>query len=442
MDRNVDCLGPSHDLNKNVTCVPGQKRRPTSGLHTRPGANPPTDHSLASVLAVGVGLTTKPQSTGLCEGRSLAVAPLASLGRAGLRWLTRMLAVAITLASSPAWAHKPSDAHLQIAVTDDRFTGSLAVAARDLDGALDVDFDGNGDITWNEVTTAAPRIAAYETERLSITADGSPCTYALGPGSLVDFSDGAYWTVSITGTCPAAPDTLTVRYKLLFDIDAQHRGIVSVSTATMRKTSVARDGTPIAVDLEPTSAIRFVGNGIAAIATSPLHLFFLVCLVLPAVLVRRRPASSLREVIPETAATIAGLAIATLATFMLAASGLVGLPAWLVEVAVAGSIIVVAALNLLRADESRWDFVFELGLVQGLGFAVSLGQLGAPVTHIGPTLGFAVGIVLAEAGIVAAILPALFAMRRTLVYQTLLWGGSAIALLFGAIWTLQAWTST
>ena len=353
--------------------------------------------------------------------------------------MKRLVAIAIVLASSPAWAHKPSDAHLQIAVTGDQLSGSLAVAVRDLDGALDVDFDGNGDITWNEVTTAAPRIAAYETERLAIAADGSPCSYTLGAGSLVDFSDGAYWTVAITGTCPSAPDALTVRYKLLFDIDAQHRGIVSVSTATMRKTSVARDGTPIVVDLDTSSAMRFVGNGIAAVATSPIQLCFLVCLVLPAVLVRRRPAASVRDVVPEVAATVGGLAVATLATFLLAASGLVGLPAWLVGLAVAGSIVVIAALNLLRADDARWDFVFELGLVQGLGFAVSLGQLAA--THVGATLGFGVGVVIAEATIVSALVAALFAMRRTLVYQALLWGGSAIALLFGAIWTLQAWTS-
>jgi hypothetical protein len=93
----------------------------------------------------------------------------------------------------------------------------------------------------------------------------------------------------------------------------------------------------------------------------------------------------------------------------------------------------------VRADDARWDFVFELGLMQGLGFAVSLGQLAA--THVGATLGFGVGVVIAEATIVSALVAALFAMRRTLVYQALLWGGSAIALLFGAIWTLQAWTS-
>jgi hypothetical protein len=351
----------------------------------------------------------------------------------------RAVAIAIVLASTPAWAHKPSDAHLQIAVTGDQLTGSLAVAVRDLDGALDVDFDGNGDITWNEVTTAAPRIAAYETERLAIAADGAPCTYSLGPGSLVDFSDGAYWTVAITGTCPAAPDTLSVRYRLLFDIDAQHRGIVSVSTATMRKTSVARDGTPIDVALDTSSAMRFVGTGIAAVATSPLHLCFLICLVLPAVLVRRRPAASLRDVVPEATATIGALAVATVASFLLAASGLVGLPAWLVGVAVAASIVIIAVLNLVRADESRWDFVFELGLVQGLGFAASLGSLAT--THVGATLGFGVGVVVAEGAIVAVSVVALFAMRRTLIYQALLWGGSAIALLFGAIWTLQAWTS-
>lgn len=370
--------------------------------------------------------------------------------------LVAMIGAAMVVAPPTAWAHKPSDAHLQLAVSGDRITGSLAVAIRDLDGALDLDFDGNGDITWNEVTTAASRIQAYEIERLAMLADGEPCTYSLGPGSLADFSDGAYWTVSITGSCPSSPDTIAVAYKLLFDIDAQHRGIVSIASAGQTVTHVARDATPIRVELPASSLGRFAARGIEAVATSPLQLFFLVCLALPAVVVRTRargvvrvdgrratrhePASSIREVVPELGAIIAGLGIATIATLVLAASNLVGLPDHLVEVAVAATVVAIAILNLVRADDARWELVFELGLVQGVGFAIALARVDAGMAaHVGPTVAFALGIVVTEAAVVAGCAAIAFALRRTLAYQVLLWGGSSVAVLVGAIWTLQAW---
>jgi hypothetical protein len=44
---------------------------------------------------------------------------------------------------------------------------------RDLDGALGLDADGNGEITWTELAASGPRIAAYVEHRLVLGADGT-----------------------------------------------------------------------------------------------------------------------------------------------------------------------------------------------------------------------------------------------------------------------------
>src|SRR5262249_43305394 len=78
--------------------------------------------------------------------------------------------------AAPGWAPKPGDAHPRLAVDGDAIPGRLDVAVRDLDAALELDADGNGEITWRELSDGAPRIAEYVTRRLTLGADGAPCT--------------------------------------------------------------------------------------------------------------------------------------------------------------------------------------------------------------------------------------------------------------------------
>ena len=343
--------------------------------------------------------------------------------------------LAVLLVSRVAAAHKPSDAHLQIVVADDRLSGSLAVAIRDLDGALELDFDGNGQITWAEAHAAGPRIAAYAAERLAITGDGSPCSITFGAPALVDFSDGAYWTLPITGTCPSPPEMLAVTYELLFDIDAQHRGIVQIRSAGTSKTAVARDASPIIVQLEPSSAGTFFRRGFGRVTHSLEQLVFLACLVLPIVL-RPKRRESAREVVCGTATLFGAFALANATMLLVSAAGLVQVPAILVEIAIALSVVAVAVMNLARVLEARWDLAFELGLLHGLGFAIWLHDLGVPAHRLAPVLGFGAGVVVAQAAVVAVLVAGLFVLRRTVGYQVLLWAGSATAVGAGAIWAL------
>src|SRR5258708_23247846 len=97
--------------------------------------------------------------------------------------MTALAAIALCAvwgAAAPAWAHKPSDAHLRLAVDGDAITGRLDVAVRDLDAALGLDADGNGEITWRELSAGAPRIADHVTHRPTLGAGGLPCAAPLG----------------------------------------------------------------------------------------------------------------------------------------------------------------------------------------------------------------------------------------------------------------------
>src|SRR5262249_9372660 len=156
-------------------------------------------------------------------------------------------------------------------------TGRLDVAVRDLDGALGVDADGNGEITWAELSRAAPRIADYIEHRLTLSEAGAPCALHLGQAALAELSDGAYWAVPVSATCAPPPRSLdwrsrivrgdpdssaggagdiprviAVGYSLLFDIDSMHRGLAHVAG----QTTILRDARPVSIALDqPTSVL-------------------------------------------------------------------------------------------------------------------------------------------------------------------------------------------
>src|SRR5207244_4576526 len=153
----------------------------------------------------------------------------------GRRWhgqskMKRQLIVAVALAAacvaSPGIAHKPSDSYLTLEVENERIVGQWDIALRDLDFALGLDINQDGDITWGEVKAKHGDIAAYALSRLRLGPASAPCPAQIAEQAIDNHSDGAYAVLRFAATCAAAPKTLAVDYRLLFDLDPQHRGLI------------------------------------------------------------------------------------------------------------------------------------------------------------------------------------------------------------------------
>jgi hypothetical protein len=334
-------------------------------------------------------------------------------------------------AASPALAHKPSDAHLQLTAQGDRVTGRLDVSVRDLDAALAID-DGDGAITWGELTLAEPQITAYLASRLAI--DG--CRLNFSAPSLADVSDGAYWSVPLEGTCDRdMQETLGLSYALFFDIDAQHRGLVHIGEQTV----VVRDAEPVTITLGATStAATFVREGVWHIWIGLDHILFLLCLLLPAVFPRKGAPMTFKAVGIEVFEIVTAFTLAHSITLVVSAVGLFTLPSRFVETAIALSVVAAALNNLFRVIDARWAVAFALGLLHGFGFSSVLIDLGLPSGElVGALLGFNLGVEIGQAAIVVCVLPLLYLMRTTLAYRALLFAGSGAAALLASFWTYQ-----
>ncbi|MDN5941727.1 MAG: HupE/UreJ family protein, partial [Nitrospira sp.] len=299
-----------------------------------------------------------------------------------------ILALAVLLLSSPAWAHKPSDSLLSLTVQQDRIEGRWDIALRDLDDAIGLDVDGDGAITWGEVRTAHDKIAAYALSRLTVTSGAVGCP-AQTPRHMIDtHTDGAYTVLLFTMICPSAIDTLQAEYRLLFDLDAQHKGLLRLTYGQETTSAIFSQDSPThQFTIGETSiwhqARQYVREGIWHIWLGYDHVLFLLALLLPAVLRRVRdrwePAPDFLSAFWEVLAIVTAFTIAHSITLGLATIGLIALPSRLVESAIAASVIFAGVSNLYPILIQRRQLIaFFFGLIHGFGFATVLSDLGLP----------------------------------------------------------------
>ena len=225
----------------------------------------------------------------------------------------------------------------------------------------------------------------------------------------------AFVVVADPGADPAAGEPL-VRLSL-FGTDAPGEAVVAVVEADA--TRLVRVELPGVVRAPPTreasgrarTAPRaggvdpgsFLLWGVEHVLTGWDHLAFLLTLIVVARGVR------------DAARVATAFTLAHSATLSLAAFDVVRLPSQPVEVAIALSIVVAAAVNVLRpASRGRTLVAFGFGLVHGLGFSSALGDLlggaaGARALAVGA---FNVGVEAGQAGAIALALPLLLTWRR------------------------------
>ena len=261
-------------------------------------------------------------------------------------WLSA-LTLALSMACMPVWAHKGSDAYLDVQQVEQgraesvstsagAGTGSsasfklvLAVAVRDLDLLVPIDRNANGQITWGEIKVATaqvlallnktaslemPAVSAGVTGTTGATGSSAPdpqdtCLLNWQADGLERRSDGVYFRAAAQARCPAGKP-VNFSYGLLKDEDSTHRLLVAgriggqdllstlspqqgrlvLSPGTTGQTGAfSETSTQNPVPSNRLSALRdYFALGMHHLLQGYDHLAFLLALVLPLQLSLRR----------------------------------------------------------------------------------------------------------------------------------------------------------
>jgi hypothetical protein len=359
------------------------------------------------------------------------------------------LAIASVLVASPAAAHRPSDAFLTLAVEGAELRGHWEVALRDLAVAVAIDADGDRAITWGELRAARAAIDAALEGALTAAGDGRGCPIRAGDVLVNDRIEGRYAAIELAGRCAAAPAELRLEYRLLFDVDPTHRGLLVLTSNGAAHSAVLAPGSArVSLQLDAPSRARqfadYLREGVHHIWIGADHLLFLVSLLLPCVLARSagswRGVTRLPSALADVLAVVTAFTIAHSITLALSALGVLRLPTALTESAIALSVLI-AALNNVKPVivRARWAMAFGFGLVHGFGFASVLGELGLPAgARLLALVAFNVGVELGQLAVVAFALPILFALRNAVFYRrVVLAGGSFAVAVLAARWFAQ-----
>lgn len=365
-----------------------------------------------------------------------------------------ILVLLALLLSATAWAHKPSDSYLTLRATEGSqdITVRWDIALRDLDYVLQLDRDGNGELSWGEVRQRSDDISRLATNRLTLSAADKPCAWSsTGPLMLDKHSDGNYAVLSLRAQCDGQAREIKAAYSLFFDVDPTHRGLVqwiAPGSAGPQALIFGTESASQSLALLPTGSWQtlkqYIVDGVWHIWIGYDHILFLLALLLPAVLVRRQrrweAVPQLGGAVKEVFKVVTAFTLAHSITLSLAALEVVTLPSRWVESAIAAS-VVIAALNNLRGtlENRRWIMAFVFGLIHGFGFASVLADLGLPNDALVLALvGFNVGVELGQLAIVAVFLPLAFSLRATRFYRVgVLKLGSVIVALLATWWLVQ-----
>jgi hypothetical protein len=343
-------------------------------------------------------------------------------------WL--LLLLLLPMGTTNAWAHKASTSYLQLQVDGTAISGRWDIALRDLDIVLGLDTNDDGNLTWGEVRLQQDRIGRHALARLTLRTDRSLCVLQLTRLQLADHSDGAYASLALAGHCPQAPVELAIDYQLLFDVDAWHRGMLTLELAGNHAGLFSPEQRTQHFAASSASAgdvfMRYLRSGLWHVRTGWDHILFLAGLFLPVVLRRQghqwHAAGKLRETLVDSAIMVTAFTLAHALTLSLAAYGGVTLPTRWIESGVAASVLFAGVNNLVPMVHRRLAW-----LAAGFG-----------LIHGAAMLAFNLGVEIAQLVVLLAVVPVSFAFRHSRIYRRLvLVPGSVLIALTGLWWLVQ-----
>ncbi len=345
--------------------------------------------------------------------------------------------------------HQLSDSFLVMQVTNAQIIGHWDIAIKDLLHAKGID---PLDQKWRDLHSWDPESemkGANVLSRLKIQINGAPVEIKPVDYSTELYNDGPYAAMYFEIALPPNPLLLEVTYRLFFEFDPSHRGLMRLQTGGNNISAVFRPAQATQqFDLRNLSPSQrffdFIRLGVWHIWTGIDHILFLLALLLPSVLRWRGGAweasSSFRATLIAVLKIVTAFTLAHSITLSLAALKIVHLNSRLAETVIALS-VAFAALNNLFAllPDLGWVIAFSFGLIHGFGFANVLSDLGLERGNLAaPLIGFNTGVELGQLAVVALFLPLAFRLRSLPLYRVGVFKfGSLLILIVAGIWAWQ-----
>ncbi len=299
-------------------------------------------------------------------------------------------------------------------------------------------------------------VMAYVTDRFTVSTPDQTCVLGSDGPARSEIVEGVpYGILTLEADCPETNDGHVITSNLFPDEEGYVRDTKTIVSydLDLQNGSAALDKQTPSVSTQQSTWERFWSFfvlGAEHLLGGIDHVLFLLALIVGS----RR----LREVVLAATA----FTVAHSVTFILAATGLISVPASVIEPVIAISIAIVSgwylfklwrkgaevdtfdtnvgALGLDRSGWFRLGVIFLFGLVHGLGFAAALG-IDEPWswTLLWSLLVFNVGIEAVQIGLILIIFPILVLLRRR-APRTERWISAivaAVVTLFGLVWFVQ-----
>lgn len=345
--------------------------------------------------------------------------------------LTSLLFACLSFAATPL-PHDPGLSSVHVRRDANALQVHAAFANADFAAvAPTVDHDRDGEIEADELVRAAPELRRLAAASFVLAGDAAPTV------ELLDVRLAENRDVELTLRFVDVGDgTATLELPLLQRLARGHRCYAALVDATgavqfdaLLQPTQATFVLP--ADAAPATGFGQAGTffvlGIEHILIGFDHLAFLLALFAAGIAWR------------SAVATITAFTVAHSLTLLAAATGLVGLPAGLVEAGIAASIVVVAVANLRRrgATAHRWPLAFAFGLVHGFGFANVLAELRVGDDTLLPLLTFNLGVEVGQLAFALAALPLLAFAARALPRCRVLDCVSVLVGFAGVLWLVE-----
>ena len=346
-----------------------------------------------------------------------------------------LLSVALTLACAmPAAAHPSPFSFIDVRVSGT--AADLAVVAHIFDVAHDLGLADEKTLL-DPAALAARReaIVALFEPRIQLWVDGRPVTGAVWTSPVAD-ADRQAIQMQVHYALAAAPSQVALAASL-FPYDPVHQTFVNVYEQDAVAVQAILSRNRQQLEFFPgtrhgTVAVikRFAASGVHHILIGPDHLLFLIGLLLLG--------GTLRQLV----LVVSAFTVAHSITLSLAVVRIVSPPAWLVEPAIALSIVYVGADNLTvrgGRDTRAW-IAFAFGLIHGFGFASVLREMDLPPRALGwSLLSFNLGVELGQLLVVVPVASALTMIRARSerAGRRLAVAGSLVVIAAGTFWFIQ-----